>query len=71
VLAEFFRGLTEEEWALGLEQVTSSITRFSSLVIEDGIARVYLTGSCRSNGATYTIAQPIIANLSIPFCREP
>jgi hypothetical protein len=64
VLVEFFRGPTGEERALGLESVTSGFTGFQALAIEDGIARVYLTGACRSNGATYTIAGPLIANLS-------
>jgi hypothetical protein len=64
VLVEFFRGPTEAERNQGLDLITSGFTGFSQLVIEDGIARVYLSGPCRSNGATYTIAQPLIANLS-------
>jgi hypothetical protein len=64
VLVEFFRGPTEAERTQGLDLITSGFTGFSQLVIEDGIARVYLSGPCRSNGATYTIAQPLIANLS-------
>ena len=64
ILAEFFRGPTETEQALGLEAITSGFTGFSELVIEEGTARAYLTGLCQSSGATYTIAQPIFANLS-------
>lgn len=63
VLAEFFRGPTEAEQAFGLELVSSGFTGLSQLVVEDGTAHVYLAGSCRSNGATYTVAQPIFTNL--------
>jgi hypothetical protein len=63
VLTEFFTGPTSDEQAEGLEAVTSGFTGYSALQIQDGIARLYLTGLCASNGATYTIAQPILANL--------
>lgn len=63
VLTEFFAGPTPEEQAQGLEAITSGFTGYSALQIQDGIARVYLTGTCASNGATYTIAQPIMASL--------
>jgi hypothetical protein len=63
VLTEFFVGPTPEEQAQGLEAITSGFTGYSALQIQDGIARVYLTGTCFSNGATYTVAQPILANL--------
>lgn len=63
VLTEFFKGPTEEERAQGLELITSGFTGFSALVIEDGVAHVYLAGPCDSQGATYTIAQPLLANL--------
>lgn len=63
VLLAFFEGPTVEERAQGLEAITSGFDGLVSLVIENGIARVYLTGECGSMGATYTIAQPIIKNL--------
>jgi hypothetical protein len=63
VLQAFFAGPTAEERAQGLEAITSGFDGFSALVIEDDIARVYLTGRCASNGATYTIAQPLMKNL--------
>lgn len=63
VLAEFFQGPTEEERSQGLELINSGFTGFSSLNIENGVAHVYLTGPCESRGATYTIAQPLLANL--------
>jgi hypothetical protein len=62
-LTEFFAGPTPEEEAQGLAAVTSGATGFSALEIQDGVARVYLTGSCNSGGATYTISCPIFANL--------
>jgi hypothetical protein len=63
VLAQLFLGPTEAEKAQGLAVVLSGTTGFSKLTIEDGIARVYLTGTCASQGATYTIANLIFANL--------
>jgi len=65
-LTEFFKGPTEEERSQGLDLITSGFTGFASLRIEDGVAHVYLTGPCASGGATYTIAQPLLANL-LPF----
>jgi len=63
VLTEFFKGPTEEERSQGLDLITSGFTGFKSLQIEDGVAHVYLTGPCASGGATYTIAQPLLANM--------
>lgn len=63
VLTEFFKGPTAEESAAGLAAVMSGFTGYSSLLVQDGIAHVYLEGPCASLGATYTIAQPIFANL--------
>ena len=63
VLLEFFKGPTAEESALGYEAIADGFTGFSSLGITEGIARVHLTGICFSNGATYTIAQPLMKNL--------
>lgn len=63
VLNEFFGGPTPAEAAAGLVLITSGATGFSNLTIHDTIARVYLTGNCNSQGATYTIANPLYANL--------
>lgn len=63
VLLAFFEGPTIEEREQGLEAITSGFDGVSALVIKDGIARVYLTGTCASLGATYTVAQPIMRNL--------
>jgi hypothetical protein len=62
-MSAFFEGPTEQERDQGLELIASGFTGFSALTIEDGIARIYLTGECRSLGGTYTIAQPIMENL--------
>ena len=73
VLEEFFIGPTQEEQAQGLSAVLSGSTGFNSLVVQDGIAHVYLEGQCNSGGATYTIAQPLMVNLkqfdSIEFVK--
>jgi hypothetical protein len=63
VLHQFFLGPTPDEQAQGLVLVDSGFTAFGSLEIQDGVARVYLTGTCESTGATYTIAQPLRTNL--------
>lgn len=63
VLTEFFNGPTPAEAASGLVLITSGATGFSNITINDTIARVYLTGNCNSEGATYTIANPLYANL--------
>jgi len=63
VLALFFRGPTEEERQRGLVPIRSGFTGFRELRVEDGIAHVYLIGECDSQGATYSIAQTILANL--------
>ena len=63
VLAQMFLGPTEAEKSQGLALILSGTTGFSSLTIEDGIVRVYLTGVCASQGASYSIANLIYANL--------
>ena len=62
-LQAFFAGPTTWERAHSLEAITSGFDGLSALVIEDGIARVYLSGRCFSNGATYTVAQPVMKTL--------
>jgi hypothetical protein len=63
VLEAFFQGPTLEEQAQGLVLVNSGFTGFSELAVDQGVVHVYLTGECESTGATYTIAQPLRANL--------
>ena len=54
---------SEEEYAQGLRAVLSKCTGFSDLIIEKGVAHVYLTGPCTSGGSTYTIAGPVMKTL--------
>jgi hypothetical protein len=63
VVLAFFEGPTPEERQQGLEAIKSGFDGLDGLVIEDGIARVYLRGACGSMGATYTIAQPLMKSL--------
>jgi hypothetical protein len=64
LLEAFFAGPTDDEEEAGLDAVLSGFTGLERLEVADGIARVYLEGECSSGGATYTIAQPLIANLT-------
>jgi hypothetical protein len=63
VLTQLFLGPTEAEKAQGLTVVLSGTTGFSSMIMENGVARIYLIGKCDSQGSTYTIANLIFANL--------
>ena len=64
VLTQLFLDPTNDEKAQGLDIFLSGTTGFSKLTIENGVARVYLTGTCNSKGATYTIARLIEVNLT-------
>lgn len=63
VLHHLFAGPTAAERAAGLAVVRSGATGFSGLTISDGIARVQLTGGCRSGGSTFTVADLIMPTL--------
>jgi len=63
VLTQLFLGPTPAELTAGLQVILSGTTGYSSLTITDSVARVYLTGTCASGGATYTIANLIVKNL--------
>lgn len=64
VLTQLFLGPTPAETAAGLAVVLSGTTGFSNFTVENGVARIYLTGTCNSNGSTYTISNLIAANLA-------
>jgi hypothetical protein len=64
VLTELFLGPTPAESAAGLAVVLSGTTGFSDFAVVNGVARIYLTGTCNSSGSTYTIANLIAANLA-------
>jgi hypothetical protein len=63
VMRLLFEGPTDEEYSQGLRFYLSGCTGYSSVTVENGIARVYLAGDCNSGGATYTIANLIYVNL--------
>ncbi len=64
VLDEYFKGPTPAEYLQGLRPHNSGFTHVRNLVIENGIARVYLGGVCANNGAAYSVANLIMKNLS-------
>ena len=64
VLEAYFAGPTVEEYQLGLRMLGSGFTSVRQFSIEDGIARVYLGGTCANNGAAYSVAALIMKNLS-------
>ncbi len=60
VLDQYFRGPGyTEKYTYGWIAIYSGATGYSKLDISNGIARVYLTGQCNSQGSTFTIAGPI------------
>jgi hypothetical protein len=62
-MQRLFAGPTQAELAQGLKFVSSGATGFKILGISDGVARVQLTGSIRSGGSTFTIANEIMPTL--------
>ena len=63
-LKEYFKGPGyTEKYIYRWTAIYSGFTGFSKLDVADGIARVYLTGSCAPTSYSYTIAQPLMANL--------
>jgi hypothetical protein len=58
-LQRLFAGPTRAERVQSLRFVASGATGFSNLTISGGVARVQLTGGCRSNGSTFTVANEI------------
>jgi hypothetical protein len=59
VLAEYFRGPGATERVA----LDSGYTGFSNVDVVDGIAHVYLTGTCDHSGGSYTVADLLMANL--------
>jgi murein DD-endopeptidase MepM/ murein hydrolase activator NlpD len=63
VLDAYFKGPGyTEKYVYGWISVFNGVTGFD-LQVQDGVARVYLQGGCDSGGSSFTIAQPILANL--------
>ncbi len=63
VIQQYFLGPSQEEQAQGLTAITSGFTGLRQLIVQDGVAHVYLEGACSSGGASYTIAAPLMRNL--------
>lgn len=63
VLEAYFSGPTPQEYDQGLRLLSSGFTNVRDLTIQDGIARVYLGGTCANNGAAYSVANLIFKNL--------
>ncbi|PWB74854.1 MAG: hypothetical protein C3F07_06720, partial [Anaerolineales bacterium] len=63
VLDEFFKGPSDVERNEGLAIILNGFTGYSKLEFADGVAHVYLTGTCQSNGTLYNIARPLTLNL--------
>ena len=57
-LDEFFKGPGDVERNQGLTLVLNGFTGYSKLAFADGVAHVYLAGSCQSNGTLYNITAP-------------
>lgn len=63
VLDEYFKGPGDTEKRNGLVNILNGFTGYSRVYGENGILRVYLTGSCQLSAGEYSIAQALIANL--------
>jgi hypothetical protein len=63
VMDRLFAGPLLREHAQGLRLLRSRATGFRGLAIEDGTARVQLTGGCDSGGSTVSVAGEIIPGL--------
>ena len=63
-LNEYFKGPgATERYFYGWIGVYNGFTGYSRLEIRDGVAHVFLTGTCTSEGRDFTIANLIMSNL--------
>ncbi len=63
-LNEYFKGPGyTEKYIYRWTAIYSGFTGYSKLDISNGVARVYLTGTCAPASYAYTIAQPLMVNL--------
>lgn len=62
-LQRLFAGPTQAEQARGLRFVSSGATGLARLDIQNGVANVYLAGSCDSGGSATTVASEIVPTL--------
>jgi hypothetical protein len=64
VVDQYFKGPGYvEQYIYRWTAPRSGTTGYSALDVSDGIARLYLTGACNSQGSTFTIAAPLIRSL--------
>jgi hypothetical protein len=63
VLDEFFKGPGDVERNQGLAVISNGFTGYRKVELRNGVAYVYLAGSCQSNGTLYNITRPLIATL--------
>jgi hypothetical protein len=64
VLDEYFKGPgSTEKYSYGWVALYNGFTGYDRFEIRDGVAHIYLKGTCDRAGATYTIANLLIRNL--------
>jgi hypothetical protein len=63
VLSEYFKGPGATERSYGWIALYNGYTGFSKVEVADGIARVYLAGTCDQGGGSYTIADLLMKSL--------
>lgn len=63
VLDEFFKGPGDVERNQGLAVINNGFTGYRKVEFRNGVAYVYLAGSCQSNGTLYNITRPLVATL--------
>ena len=64
VLDEYFKGPgSTEKYSYGWINLTNGFTGYDRFEVRDGVAHVYLKGTCDRAGATYTIADLLTRNL--------
>jgi Double-GTPase 2 len=63
VLQRLFAGPTRAELARGMQFVASGTTGVTRVTVRDGVARVYLAGTCDSGGSAVTVADEIMPAL--------
>jgi hypothetical protein len=52
-----------EKYIYGWTAPRNGVTGYSRLDVVDGIAHLYLTGECNSQGSTFGISQPLVQSL--------
>jgi hypothetical protein len=52
-----------ERYIYGWTAPRNGVTGYSRLDVIDGVAHLYLTGECNSQGSTFSIAQPLVQSL--------